>query len=146
MAGFRAPFLALTENMYAALFLNGFTYDLSWPSGKYTNPPLYPYTLDFRSIQDCPVGECPIMPYPGLWVIPNIDLMNKDGTVCGSMMDACDPLGDEAAWYEILHRNFHYHYDSNRAPFGLHMHSAWFDKKSPDHMNALKKFLDYVGK
>ena len=142
--GFRAPFLMIAENMYKALHENKFTYDLSWPTGQFTNPPMYPYTLDYKSIQDCPVGECPKMAYPGLWVIPNIDLMNADGTVCGSMMDSCAPLANASAWVEILKRNFHTHYDSNRAPFGMHMHSAWFGQKSPDHMDALKKFLDYL--
>lgn len=143
VSGFRAPFLAIAENMYKALHLNGFTYDLSWPTGKYYEPPMYPYTLDYKSIQDCPVGECPVMSYPGLWVVPNIDLMNADGSVCGSMMDACAPTANESAWLDILIRNFNYHYNGNRAPFGMHAHSAWFDQAS-GHMEAMRKFLSQV--
>ncbi|XP_001623698.2 chitin deacetylase 8 [Nematostella vectensis] len=141
--GFRAPFLEITEHQYQALYTNNFTYDLSWPTGRYYNPPMYPYTLDYRSIQDCPVGKCPVMSYPGLWVVPNIDLMDGNGNVCGAMMDACNPTGNSTQWYETMLLNFQYHYHSNKAPFGLHAHSAWFSQ-STGHMEALRKFLTLV--
>lgn len=141
--GFRAPFLAIAENLYKTLHLNNFTYDLSWPTGQYYNPPMYPYTLDYKSTQDCNVGKCPVNSYPGLWVVPNVDMMNPDGSVCGSMMDACAPTANGSQWYDILVRNFDYHYKSNRAPFGMHAHSAWFSQAT-GHMDAMKKFLNYA--
>lgn len=138
-----------TENMFKALHMGNFTYDLSWPAQiKFDgHGPMYPYTLDYMSTQTCPtiVQPCPKMSYPGLWEIPNVNLMNKDHSTCGSMMDACDPLGNATAWYEILVRNFHYHYDTNRAPFGMHMHPSFFSwGPAGDHMNAAKKFLKYA--
>ena len=147
--GFRAPFLMFTENMFKALYISKFTYDLSWPANIRFDGlgPMYPYTLDYKSTQVCPTSQqpCPKMSYPGLWEIPNVNLMNEDHTTCGSMMDACDPNGNETVWYDILVRNFHYHYDTNRAPFGMHMHPSYFYwGPSGDHMNAAKKFLKYA--
>lgn len=76
---------------------------------------------------------------------PKCHLMNEDHSTCGSMMDGCDPRGNETVWYEILVRNFHYHYDTNRAPFGMHMHPSYFLQcPSCDHMGAAKKFLRYA--
>ena len=108
---------------------------------------MYPYTMDYLSTQQCPSTQepCPTMSYPGLWEIPNVDLMNEDGTVCGSMVDSCLTMRNETEVLEALKRNFRFHYDANRAPFGLHMHSAWFTADpSGARMNALKKFLNYA--
>merc|ERR1711936_1306454 len=59
---------------------------------------LYPYTLDYASVQDCPIEPCPKCEYPGLWVQPMIDLEDdwigsnpmypNNGNVC-SMLDGC---------------------------------------------------------
>ena len=138
-----------TENMFKALYMSNFTYDLSWPvNAKFDGRgQMYPYTLDYKSTEPCPTIEepCPKMSYPGLWEIPNINLMNKDKSTCGSMMDACDPNGNATVWYEMLVRNFHYHYDTNRAPFGMYMHPRFFlTPPFGDHMKAAKKFLKYA--
>lgn len=150
--GFRAPFLMFTENMFKALYEGNFTYDLSWPAnvkfrGDTPIGPMYPYTLDYESTQICPTIEepCPQMSYPGLWEIPNVNVMNADHSTCGSMMDGCDPSANATVWYEILKRNFHYHYDTNRAPFGMQMHATFFYQgPAGDHLNAAKKFLKYA--
>lgn len=141
-----------TENMFKALNTSKFgkfTYDLSWPSNIIFDGkgPIYPYTLDYLSSQNCPSEEepCPKLSYPGLWEVPNVNLMNKDHSTCGSMMDACDPDGNATVWLEILTRNFHYHYDTNRAPFGMHMHPSFFLRPpTTDHMKAAKQFLKYA--
>ena len=136
--------------MFKALYTSNFTYDLSWPVNVPFDGhgPMYPYTLDYKSTQPCPSVQepCPKMAYPGLWEIPNVNLMNKDHSTCGSMMDACAPDGNETVWYEMLVRNFHYHYDTNRAPFGMHMHPSYFLREPTPgaHMNAAKKFLKYA--
>lgn len=152
IVGFRAPYLMFTENMFKALNTSKFgkfTYDLSWPSNIIFDGkgPIYPYTLDYLSSQNCPSEEepCPKLSYQGLWEVPNVNLMNKDHSTCGSMMDACDPDGNATVWLEILTRNFHYHYDTNRAPFGMHMHPSFFLRPpTTDHMKAAKQFLKYA--
>lgn len=39
--------------------------------------------------------------------------------------------------------NFHRIYDSNRAPFGVHLHAAWFSR-GENTFAAFKKFLEYM--
>lgn len=64
--GWRAPFLEVGgDEMYSAMEELGLEYDCSWPTLKYTNwygskpyGALWPYTLDYPSIQVCPrIGE-----------------------------------------------------------------------------------------
>lgn len=39
--------------------------------------------------------------------------------------------------------NFHRIYKSNKAPFGVHLHAAWFSKGA-NYMIAFKSFLNYL--
>lgn len=39
--------------------------------------------------------------------------------------------------------NFHRIYDSNRAPFGVHLHAAWF-QRGENTFAAFKQFLEYL--
>jgi hypothetical protein len=39
--------------------------------------------------------------------------------------------------------NFHRIYDSNRAPFGVYTHTAWF-LKGENHFGAYMKFIEYL--
>ena len=133
-----------TENMYKVLFEAKFTYDLSILSLMERK---YPYTFDYMSRQICPTVEepSPKMSYPGLWEIPNVNLMHSDHSTCASMMDGCNPSGNASVWYEILLRNFHYHYDTNRMPLGVHMHLKYFYQgPAGDHLEAAQKFLKYA--
>lgn len=66
----------------------GLEYDCSWPTVNYITPGIWPYTLDYKTTQDCPIGPCPSESYPGVWVFPMIDLDDFDGFKC-SMADSC---------------------------------------------------------
>lgn len=44
---------------------------------------------------------------------------------------------------EWMKGNFHRIYDSNRAPFGVHLHAAWF-QRGRNYWNAFLNFLDYL--
>ena len=60
VVGFRAPFLQTAGNtMYQVLYDNKFLYDSSMPTHSFTKPPLWPYTLDYRSTQECVIPPCP---------------------------------------------------------------------------------------
>lgn len=59
-----------------------------------------------------------------------------------SMGDACSNPGTEEEVYEMLLKNFNRHYKSNRAPFGLFYHSAWFN--TAHHRRGFMKFLDEI--
>ena len=58
--GYRAPYIQVGGNMeFKVLKDEGFLYESSMPTQKFMNPPLWPYTLDYRSIQDCQIPPCP---------------------------------------------------------------------------------------
>ncbi|XP_042887457.1 chitin deacetylase 7-like isoform X3 [Penaeus japonicus] len=158
--GWRAPFLEVGgDEMFSALHDLGLQYDCSWPTLKYTNwygskplGALWPYTLDYPSIQDCQLGRCPADTYKGLWVAPMIDLNDNLGEAC-AMLDTCRSIDDELlnnadAIEYFLKRNFDLNYRGNRAPFGLYAHHAWFYENVIGETTARKdgylKFLQYL--
>ncbi|XP_027231311.2 chitin deacetylase 7 [Penaeus vannamei] len=158
--GWRAPFLEVGgDEMYSAMEELGLEYDCSWPTLKYTNwygskpyGALWPYTLDYPSIQDCQLGRCPESSYKGLWVAPMVDLNDNVGEAC-AMLDTCRSMDDELlnnadAIEYFLKRNFDLNYKKNRAPFGLYAHHAWFYENEIDgstaRMDGYLRFLQYL--
>ena len=60
VVGFRVPFLQTAGNtMYQVLYDNKFLYDSSMPTQKYMHPPMWPYTLEYKSTQECVIPPCP---------------------------------------------------------------------------------------
>ena len=58
--GYRGPYIQVGGNMeFKVLKDEGFLYESSMPTQKFTDPPLWPYTLDYRSSQDCQIPPCP---------------------------------------------------------------------------------------
>ena len=55
--------------MYSMLTANHFEYDCTWPTREYgyvdAELGLYPYTLDYASVQDCQIPPCPTCSFPG---------------------------------------------------------------------------------
>merc|ERR1712126_789676 len=174
--GMRAPFLqGGGDNQFFMLENNNFQYDCSWPTRKFGYKDamlgLYPYTLDYRSVQDCPIEPCPQCSHPGLWVQPMIDLEDEwiganpstpdFGNPC-SMLDACTviPLDNYTAEdpqqvYDMLMKNFKRIYEGdvdfdgqlvpgNRAPWGLYMHAAWFFGDYGWHCTGYKQFIQEI--
>lgn len=87
--GMRLPLFQLSgNNSYEAIRRLGLEYDSSWPSQHYITPGLWPYSLDYRSIQDCPIGRCPNASLSDVWVNPILDWVDTEGFMC-SMVDAC---------------------------------------------------------
>ncbi|XP_050719325.1 mucin-5AC-like isoform X3 [Eriocheir sinensis] len=139
--GMRAPFLAVGGNkMYRMLHEQNFTYDSSMPVYENT-PPSWPYTLDYRIFHDCMIPPCPTNSYPGLWQVPMVMWQDLKGGRC-SMGDACTTPADAEGVYKMLIKNFERHYTSNRAPFGLFYHAAWFT--TPHHKEGFIAFLDTI--
>ena len=63
----RAPHLAVGgDNMFDVLEKYGFYYD----SSISTLTPSWPYTLDYKMEQSCPLPPCAEKSHPGLWEIP----------------------------------------------------------------------------
>ena len=66
-AGLRTPFLKVGWNRQFLMMKEfGFVYDSSLVAPAFTNPPLWPYTLDYKIPHEC-VGNnnCPSRSYPG---------------------------------------------------------------------------------
>jgi len=141
--GFRAPFLQLGgDEMYTALERDGFAYDCSWPTRDYgyldMDIGLFPYSLKYKSIQDCPIKPCPECSYEKLLVQPMLDLEDlwlgadpyhpDNGMPC-SMLDGCIIMVDNPTRDTVkgmLMKNFLRNRNGTRAPMGLYMHAAWF--------------------
>lgn len=127
--GLKMPYFQISgDNSYVVGNKLGLLYDGSWSTQYFTDPGLWPYTLDYKSIQDCPIGTCPTASIPGFWVNPLVDWTDDFGNKC-VMMDACIVADDSVQGiFQMMVRNFIRHYYGNRAPFGLYLHAAWFEK------------------
>jgi len=159
--GFRAPFLQMGgDEMFTALYKHNFMYDCSWVSRDYgyldLDSGLFPYTLDFKSTQDCPILPCPECSYPGLWVQPMLDLEDNwigadpnhpdNGMPC-SMLDGCiimDDNPDRTTVKNMLMKNFMRNRDGTRAPMGLYMHAGWFYGEYSWHFEGYMDFLKEI--
>lgn len=139
--GMRAPFLSIGGNkMFKMLHDFNFTYDSSMP--VYENkPPSWPYTLDYKIFHDCMIPPCPTKSYPGVWEVPMVMWQDLNGGRC-SMGDACSNPADKDGVYKMIMKNFERHYTTNRAPFGLYYHAAWFTQ--PHHKEGFINFLDAI--
>lgn len=143
----------------------GFLYDSSMVAPK-SDPPLWPFTLDFRIPHKCHGSRqrCPSRSFPGMWeMIMNpldvevnfilnfgnvfiIMIFNNvlikfvmKGHIC-AMVDSCPTHLSDEEIYALLLDNFNRHYKSNRAPFGLYFHTIWFKEKR--NFNILMRFID----
>ncbi|XP_061708499.1 uncharacterized protein LOC133518806 isoform X4 [Cydia pomonella] len=141
--GMRAPFLSVGGNkMFKMLYDSNFTYDSSLP--VYENrPPSWPYTLDYKLFHDCMIPPCPTKSYPGVWEVPMVMWQDLNGGRC-SMGDACANPPEAEGVYKMLLKNFDRHYTTNRAPFGLFYHAAWFTQ--PHHKEGFIMFLDFINR
>lgn len=142
LRGLRVPFLRVGWNRQFLMMKEfGFVYDSSIVA-PHSNPPLWPYTLDYKMPHTC-TGinqNCPSRSYPGLWEMVMNQLEAGDYT-CG-MVDSCPSNMNGDDIYQMLMHNFKRHYNSNRAPLGLYFRSMWF--KNPEYMEAFERFLDFL--
>ncbi|XP_050313531.1 uncharacterized protein LOC126748381 isoform X2 [Anthonomus grandis grandis] len=139
--GMRAPFLSVGGNkMFKMLYDSNFTYDSSMPIYE-NKPPSWPYTLDYKLFHDCMIPPCPTRSYPGVWEVPMVMWQDLNGGRC-SMGDACSNPPDADGVFKMLIKNFQRHYTTNRAPFGLFYHAAWFTQ--PHHKEGFINFIDTI--
>jgi hypothetical protein len=85
------------------------------------------------------IPPCPTKSYPGVWEVPMVMWTDLKGGRC-SMGDACSNPPNAEGVYQMLAKNFERHYTTNRAPFGLYYHAAWFT--TPHHKEGFEAFLD----
>lgn len=89
LQGIRLPFLQMSgDNSFEMMYREKFLYDSSWPSQLQTSPGIWPYTLDYKSSQDCVIGPCPQQNYSSVWVLPMLTWFDQKNIPC-SMVDTC---------------------------------------------------------
>lgn len=140
--GVRAPYLQVGgEPQFQMMIDEGFVYDMSMPTPQ-NDQPRFPYTLDFRSTQDCVIIPCPTDSYPGVWVVPLTDWIDTNDTLC-ALVDNCYFPNDKEESLELLRMNFRRSYDGDRGPVMLNLRSRWF-LEGAYNMEALQEFFDEV--
>ncbi|XP_044739883.1 chitin deacetylase 1 [Chrysoperla carnea] len=142
LRGMRVPFLRVGWNRQFLMMKEfGFVYDSSMVA-PYSDPPLWPYTLDHKMPHSCTGNRqnCPSRSYPGIWEMVMNQLSANEYT-CG-MVDSCPPHLNGPEVYTMLMHNFKRHYKTNRAPYGLYFHTTWF--KKPEYLEAFTKFVDEI--
>lgn len=77
-------YLLAGNNSFEMIKKAGLKYDCSWPTSKN----LWPYTLDYKSTQECHIGPCPTASIPGVWVVPMINWKDNNNVSC-PMVDSC---------------------------------------------------------
>lgn len=142
--GVRAPGLTPGYNaQYEALIDYGFIWDSSIGVPP-LEVPVWPYTLDYRIPHKCRSASCPTRQFPGVWEIP----MNShyiEGYTAGHCpyLDQCVfthmETGDILDW---LKEDFNRHYQSNKAPYNLAIHTNWF--QTEEQRDAMSNFLDWL--
>lgn len=140
----RAPYLQPGGNrQFRMLAQNGFLYDNSMPTTQ-MDPAIWPYTLDYRTTQECVITPCPTASFPGLWEVPLVDWLDTNDTLCAEVDNCYFPLSKEES-LTLLRSNFARHYNGNRAPFGLHLRARWF-YEAHYNIEAMEEFLDELGR
>jgi Polysaccharide deacetylase len=91
--GLRMPYLQLGSDVqFDFMAKNNFTYDFSWVTQNQISPGLWPYTLDYASLQECLTQEnCPKGSHPGVWELPMLSWRDLEDRPC-AMFDGCIKL------------------------------------------------------
>jgi len=154
LVGYRNPYLVHNPTTRKIQKTNGLQYDSSMiqvfqkDSESETGPGMrvWPFTMDQGIPINCnwnyPDGQCngTTEKYPGMWEVPLWELQNAAGEHLYSMDVGTNPPGDI---YAVLEENFNMNYNGNRAPFGIYLHSTWFDPEGAN-AEAMNRFLDWA--
>lgn len=57
------------------------------------------------------------------------------------MVDSCSNIQTGEQFARLLRHNFNRHFNSNRAPLGLHFHASWLKSKK-EYREELIKFIE----
>lgn len=89
MRGVRIPFLQPSGDVsFLGMQELGLSYDSTLPTKAYVDPPLWPYTLEYATYQDCQIEPCPSSSFPGVWEVPMVMWFDEKNIGC-SMVDSC---------------------------------------------------------
>ena len=146
--GVRAPYLRIGGNKQFEMMADQFfVYDTSItaPLGRV---PIWPYTLYYRMPHKCHgnAQNCPSRSHP-VWemVINELDRRDDpdfDESLPGChLVSSCSNILSPEQFARLLRHNFFRHFNSNRAPLGLHFHASWL-KQNKGFVDELIKFID----
>ena len=185
LAGFRFPRLEFNENGYQAVDQAGYVYETSmefgydyWmpPAGEVDLPPgvgigggtaassehfWWPFTLDEALPGSYGLYKYDVGVHPGLWVFPDHVFVKIDGEMASNVTGFDYNLWLRAAndasldFCSVLKQTFDQHYNNNRSPMNVGVHSDIYSKFNDDasssfhntymeRREALRCFFDYV--
>ncbi|XP_068231479.1 chitin deacetylase 1 [Palaemon carinicauda] len=145
--GVRAPFLRVGGNTQFEMMTDQlFIYDASI-TAPLSRMPLWPYTMYFRMPHKCHgnAQNCPSRSHP-VWemVVNELDRRDDpefDENLAGChFVDSCSNIRTGKQFRHLLEHNFQRHYQTNRAPLGLHFQAAWLESNK-DFKKELIKFI-----
>lgn len=141
--GWRSPFLKPMGDAQPNILQSlGYSYDatLTISKRKQTDRAPLPFTLDYGWPYDCKINPCPKSAHKGFWEVPVVSVRDYLGKYDCVYVDGCNnPPPDEESAYNFLWENFNSYYKTNKAPFGINMHAAWF--YVPDRLKAMDRFI-----
>nr|CAD7425889.1 unnamed protein product [Timema monikensis] len=146
--GMRAPYLRVGGNKQFEMMADQFfVYDASItaPLGRV---PIWPYTLYFRMPHKCNgnAHNCPSRSHP-VWEMVMNELDRRDDPSFDEslpgchMVDSCSNIQTGDQFARLLRHNFNRHFNTNRAPLGLHFHASWLKSKK-EFREELIKFVE----
>uniref|UniRef100_A0A6A7FMW0 Gastrolith protein n=1 Tax=Hirondellea gigas TaxID=1518452 RepID=A0A6A7FMW0_9CRUS len=145
--GMRVPQGRVGGNQQFKMMVDwGFLYDssLAAPRG---NVPIWPYTLQHRMPHKC-LGtdqNCPTRNFT-VWEMVMNELDRRDDPFFSELLtgchyiDQCANLIDPKQFRNFLETNLQHHYQTNRAPLGLHFTSAYFLTRK-DFLREFSKWI-----
>ncbi|KAJ8920598.1 hypothetical protein NQ315_004737 [Exocentrus adspersus] len=138
--GVRTPQFQLAANYSIEAYMaSGLVYDSSWPT--LPDHPLFPYTLDYLSNQQCLLGsKCPNEAFKGFWVLPINDLHGADNKECNTVSQ-CNITGTADEIADWLTKEVDAIRTGTRVPLTLVVESQWFGK-TENSLEGFNKFLD----
>ncbi|XP_066589157.1 chitin deacetylase 1 isoform X3 [Prorops nasuta] len=146
--GMRAPYLRVGGNKQFEMMADQyFVYDASI-TASLGRVPIWPYTLYFRMPHKCNgnAGNCPSRSHP-VWEMVMNELDRRDDPTFDEslpgchMVDSCSNIQTGEQFGRLLRHNFNRHFNSNRAPLGLHFHASWLKSKK-EYKEELIKFIE----
>lgn len=152
--GFRAPFLQTGGDVtHGALRKLGMTFDSSYTTTQFMDPPIWPFTMDYGLTHECIMPPCSKDKHPGLWTVPMIEFRNgENGALC-KMADACFPpyltrphFANQTAKEVFDYFMFNFkRFNKTRAPFSINQHMYWFLLENQAILEGFLQFLDHLG-
>ncbi|CAH1367785.1 hypothetical protein MTP99_009186 [Tenebrio molitor] len=125
IVGGRTPQLQLEGDLSIEAYVqSGLTYDNSWPTSSSIR--LFPYTLDYKSTQECLVTmTCPTQPHEHFWIAPLTNIQGNDSIQCNSLA-TCNIQGSAQEIADWLIDQVDSAHQGTRAPLILRLDSYWF--------------------